>query len=248
MPPAFGALPKRDARSESRVGDSRRYGHFQLSALLPFKAFPLVSSRQSPMVIGVLGGIGSGKSAVTQALSNTLPILILDADKAGHEALTHARVQGQIRQRFGDEVFDAQGQVNRQALAEKVFGTDPHQQQARLDLNRIVHPEIQTQLLETIRRASPDIEVILLDAAVMVEAGWDHLCDAVVFIDSSWESRLARVQARGWTEEELRRREASQLSLEQKRQRANIVIDNSRNLDDAVQQLRRFVELLCETA
>lgn len=215
-----------------------------LPALLPVKAHPLVSSRQSPLVIGVLGGIGSGKSAVTLALSNTLPILILDADKAGHDVLTHVAVQDQIRQRFGDEVFNAQGQVNRQALAKHVFGTDPQQQQARLDLNRIVHPEIQTQLLESIRRASPDLEVILLDAAVMVEAGWDHLCDAVVFIDTPWETRLARVQARGWTDEELRRREASQLSLEQKRQRANIVIDNSRSLDDAVRQLRQFVDQL----
>ncbi len=220
---------------------------FKHSALLPVKALPLVSSRQSPLVIGVLGGIGSGKSAVTQGLSNTLPILILDADKAGHDVLTHVAVQDQIRQRFGDEVFNAQGQVNRQALAKLVFGSDPQQQQARLDLNRIVHPGIQTQLLETIRQASPDLDVIVLDAAVMVEAGWDQLCDAVVFIDSSWESRLARVQTRGWTEEDLRRREASQLSLEQKRQRANIVIDNSKNLDDAVQQLRRFIDQLCES-
>ena len=83
----------------------------------------------------------------------------------------------------------------------------------------------------------------MLDAAVMLEASWNDLCQAIVFIDVPFADRLARVQQqRGWNEDELRRREASQLTLEEKRHRATVVIDNSKTLDDAVNQLRDFIE------
>lgn len=91
--------------------------------------------------------------------------------------------------------------------------------------------------------APPDTEVVMLDAAVMLEAGWNDLCQAIVFIDVPFADRLARVQQqRGWTEDELRRRESSQLSLEEKRHRATVVIDNSQSLDAAVNQLRDFIQ------
>lgn len=199
-------------------------------------------SRPQPLVLGVLGGIGCGKSAVAQSLSNYFQTLILDADKVGHEVLTLPHVREQIRQRFGDEVLTESGAVNRRALAAKVFGTTPEQQLALQDLNSLVHPEIRSQLLQQIANVEPGVEVIVLDAAVMLEAHWDGACDAYIFIDTPFETRLKRVMQRGWNEDELRRREATQLSLDEKRRRADVIIDNSHELNDAVKELVAFID------
>ena len=93
-----------------------------------------------------------------------------------------------------------------------------------------------------ISQAQAEHEVVLVDAAVMLEAGWDDLCDELIFVDVPFETRLARVvENRGWDETELRRREASQLPLEKKKQASKFVVDNSRNLNDSVTQLRQIV-------
>ncbi len=194
-------------------------------------------------MIGVLGGIGSGKSAVASGLSRYFPTLILDADKVGHELLGNADVKTQLRARFGPDIFTPEGAVDRRALASHVFGTEQDQQQARLDLNRILHPQIRSTLEQRLRDAPSDIEVVVLDAAVMLEAGWSDVCQAIAFVDVPEADRVARVmEQRGWSDIELRRRESSQISLEEKRRRSTAVIDNSKSLDDAVQQLRGFVE------
>lgn len=193
-------------------------------------------------MIGVLGGIGSGKSAVASGLSRYFPTLILDADKVGHELLADADVQQQLRVRFGPDIFTPEGQVDRRLLASRVFGTDSAHQLARQDLNQILHPRIRNELIRRLREAPPEIEVIVLDAAVMLEAGWGDVCDAIVFVDVPEETRIARVTAnRGWTADELQRREASQISLDEKRRRSHVVVDNSTSLDDAVSQLRDAV-------
>jgi len=196
-------------------------------------------------VIGVLGGIGSGKSAVASGLSQYFPTLLLDADKVGHELLAMTDVQTQLRSRFGSGIFAPDGSVDRRALASHVFGTHNDQRQARHDLNRILHPRIRAALEQRLAEVSPDIAVVVLDAAVMLEAGWDDLCQAIVFIDVPEADRVARVkQQRGWSEDELRQRESSQLSLDEKRRRSTAVIDNSKSLADAVQQLCGIIERL----
>lgn len=196
-------------------------------------------------MIGVLGGIGSGKSAVASGLSQYFPTLLLDADKVGHELLAAVDVKTQLRRRFGSDIFAPDGSVDRRALASHVFGTQNDQQQARLDLNRILHPRIRAALEQRLANVPTDITVVVLDAAVMLEAGWDDLCQALVFIDVPEADRVARVkQQRGWNADELRRRESSQLPLDEKRRRSTVVIDNSKSLAEAVQQLREFIERL----
>lgn len=88
-----------------------------------------------------------------------------------------------------------------------------------------------------------NVEAIVLDAAVLLEAGWDDLCDAVVFIDTPEADRIARVQAgRGWSAEQLAEREASQWPLPRKRAAADAVIDNSNSVDDAARQLDQVIQ------
>lgn len=215
----------------------------RMLSTLPFSSFlpASVSSLNRPLVLGILGGIGSGKTSIARGLSQHFRILLLDADQVGHAVLNEADVQAQLRQHFGADVFTAEGTVDRRKLAAQVFGPAPEQAQALRVLNSIVHPLIRSRLVDQIAGVDPDVEVIVLDAAVMLEAKWDGACDALVFVDTPYADRLARVQQRGWTAAELDRREASQISLEEKRQRSQFVIDNSQSLEHSLRQLADFV-------
>jgi dephospho-CoA kinase len=209
-----------------------------------------VSERRSVPVIGLIGGIGSGKSAVARSLQQRLPIAIVEGDEAGHRALTQPVIQEQIRRRFGDSVFTPQGEIDRKALGSMVFGATAERRQARADLERIVHPAIRQQLQQAItdHRNRGAVEAIILDAAVMLEAGWNSLCNTIVFVDAPYDQRLKRVsQHRGWTAADLQEREASQLPLETKQSAANHVIDNSGTLDEATRQLQRIITRLTQT-
>lgn len=209
-----------------------------------------MSGREYVPVVALVGGVGSGKSAVARflesgGLDSSLRFVDVNADEAGHEALTRSNVKEQIRNRFGADVFAANGEVSRPALAAEVFGdTDAHRT-ARSDLEAIVHPVIretlETQIEEV--RTSGVADVVLLDAAVLLEAGWQDVCDAVVFIDTPRETRVRRVfEQRRWNEETLVARESSQLDLETKRRSSDAVIDNSGPLDESAAQLLKVIE------
>ncbi len=207
-------------------------------------------------VVGVIGGIGSGKSSVTRrlreiSLAAGRPVEVIDADQLGHQVLLSPNVTDRIRERFGDAVFEPispsgpiSPMISRSTLARIVFGTDPSAETARRDLERIVHPEIRSLAERQIRelRQRGDVAVILLDAALLLEAGWDSVCDLVAFIETPDAVRLARVQAgRGWSAEELAKREASQWPLPRKRAAADVVIDNSGSVDDAAEHLNQII-------
>lgn len=198
-----------------------------------------------PPVIGLIGGIGSGKSTVAREYADRFAALVLDGDRTGHDVLNREDVREQIRQRFGAEVFDTDGRVSRSKLAREVFGEEQHLQQARSDLEQILHPAIRkrfdTQIEEA--RSAGSCEAVLLDAAVLLEAGWQDRCDAVVFVDTPADVRRRRILTeRGWSEDELYRREASQLPLEEKRRRSDYRIDNSQSLAEAVRQLKEYID------
>lgn len=184
-------------------------------------------------------------------LAEFLRVGVIDADRIGHEVLTLPEIKTQISHTFGPSVFvegDSDGEIDRRQLARRVFGTEPHHKKSLKKLEAIVHPEIRRQMKSQISLAQSEHDVVLVDAAVMLEAGWDDLCDELIFIDVPFETRLARViENRGWDETELRRREASQLPLEKKKQASNFVVDNSRNLNDSVSQLRQIVLSLTQS-
>jgi len=166
-------------------------------------------------------------------------VLLINGDEVGHEVLTLTTVRDAVRQRFGDSVFDAAGQIDRRALGQVVFGSSDEQQTARRDLERIVHPRIRETFEKRIAEAAAlKKAAVLLDAAVLFEAGWNDLCHAIVFVDVPRSKRLDRLRAgRGWDETEVERRESSQVSLETKRSRSQFVIDNAQTIDEAGRQL-----------
>ncbi|AMV17148.1 dephospho-CoA kinase [Planctomyces sp. SH-PL14] len=189
-------------------------------------------------MIGLVGGIAAGKSAVARALARHWRILTLDADQSGHRALHDAEIRRRLVERFGERILGADGEVNRKTLAREVFGPTPEHQRNRSDLERIVHPWIRADLEAQLReaRAAPQVDVILLDAPVLLESGWDEICDTVAFIDTPLEERAARAATRGWSLEELQMREKSQLPLDEKRRRSSFVVDNAGSVEAAAGQ------------
>lgn len=195
-------------------------------------------------VIGIVGGIGSGKSAVAKKLAELVPCAVIDADRAGHEVLELADVRQKLRERFGPGIFDEQGNVIRKELAARVFGESPEMIAARADLDRIAHPAIARLVQAQIDRhqTARDVRWILLDAAVLLEAQWGTPTDAVVFVDVARDVRWDRVRQRGWSRDEWERREASQWPVEKKLAAADIVVTNEGSLIDAAHELEQALE------
>ncbi|MCH7989346.1 MAG: dephospho-CoA kinase [Planctomycetes bacterium] len=195
-------------------------------------------------VLGLVGGVGSGKSAVANCVKSRRLVAVIDADEAGHQVLTEGSIKHRIRQRFGESVIDERGEVVRAALGRLVFGSTREHRQARTDLEQIVHPRIKEILQERIEqaRAAGSVEAIFLDAAVLFEAGWNDLCNSVVYIDTPLATRRNRVaESRGWNANVLKERESNQWPLDRKRKAADDIVGNSGCLDDAAKQLEQLL-------
>lgn len=198
-------------------------------------------------VIGIVGGIGSGKSSVPRKLSERRALRILDADKIGHELLNDQTVKDEIRNKFGPDVFDSDGNISRPSLAGVVFGDSARNQQDRKTLNEILHPKIRKEIRRQIEHANQDAstEAVILDAALLLETGWDQECNTVVFVDVPRPVRQQRVvENRGWTPEELTKREKNQLPVNEKKSRCDHSIDNGGALNDAAEALETILDTL----
>ena len=141
-------------------------------------------------VIGLIGGIGSGKSRVSELLARR-GARVVSGDQAGHEALRQPEVKARVVERWGPDVLDAAGAIDRRRLAQRVFG-DPAELRA---LEALVWPYIGRRLREQIAsaRADPGGRFILLDAAVLLEAGWNDVCDRIVYVHAPRAVRLRRL-------------------------------------------------------
>lgn len=183
--------------------------------------------------------MGAGKSSVVRNVKS-LRLHLIDADRIGHEQLAVEEIRDQIVKVFGTQILDSSGSISRPSLAAQVFGDSPEKQLRRQELNSIVHPAIRSEIRRQINSAPQDVDAIILDAALLLEAGWADECDAVIFIDTSLEQRQKRVaQTRGWSLDELQRREASQLSLEEKRRRSDYCVNNSGEISVAAHQMEQ---------
>ncbi len=197
------------------------------------------------VTIGIVGGIASGKSAVAAQFAS-LGAVLIDADKVGHEVLSDPEVVAAARHRWGEEVANQHGAIIRSAVAERIFGVSQKGEsgQSELDFwNSVTHPRIAEIMLHRIaqlRQASPPVKGVILDAALMFEAGWDQACDAVIFLDVPRAVRIERALARGWTAEQFAQREAAQIAVEEKRRKADYVIDNSQSLDETYRRVKQL--------
>ena len=192
-------------------------------------------------IIGILGGIGSGKSFVSLCFGE-LGACVINADELVHRAYLRDDVRSALRQRWGDGVFAADGGVDRRAIAARVF-TAPAEREW---LEHLVHPIVfrERDAVMTERAADPAVTAFVWDTPLLVETGGHTRCDALVFVDVPDEVRLARVRGRGWDAAELARREKLQLPLDKKRLLADYVVSNAAEAALTREQIRRVLSLI----
>ena len=176
-------------------------------------------------VIGIAGGIGAGKSAVTQVFEQ-LGCRVISADEINRQVLLKKDVIEKLVDWWGGAILAADGTVDRRRVADIVFA-DPQQ---RRRLESLTHPLIELERVAIISRSINDqaVKAIVLDSPLLLECNLDRHCHAVVFVDADEDVRLQRLaRSRGWSAAELRRREQQQMPLEQKRARARFIITNN---------------------
>ena len=173
-------------------------------------------------VIGLTGGIAAGKSSVA-ALLESLGCLVVNSDALAHKALRDPAVIEQLVTWWGDGVLHDDGAVNRAAVAKIVFASTGE----RRRLESLVHPWIEARRRSLFANPPAGTTALVIDAPLLLEAGLERECHAVIFVDAGFEVRLHRVRThRGWTEDDLRKRERTQIPLDEKRARADHVIVN----------------------
>jgi len=190
------------------------------------------------IVIGLTGGIASGKSTVAEMLSE-LGAVVIDADKVGHEAFSpHTEAWRKVVAAFGKDILGQNEEIDRSKLAQLVFN-DP---KALKRLNRTMHPlmhSIVEKRIEALRRQG--IEVVVLEATLLIEAKWTDLVDQVWVTITPGDSVINRlVSQKGFTDEQAKARINSQTPISQRAKHADVVIRN----DSDMEMLKKKVEEL----
>ncbi len=206
-------------------------------------AAPPAPSPRGSVVIGVLGGIASGKSEVARQLAGEGGV-VLDADRLALDVLHSPEVLEKLRQRFGEGLFGADGLPDRAALGERIFD-DP---EARRELEGWIHPAVRARISAELTEARAAARSpIVLDVPLLLENDAQHglvgECDFLVFVETATDVRNRRAQERrGWPTGEVERRERAQIPLTEKRARARHVILNDSGLETLSTRVRALLE------
>jgi dephospho-CoA kinase len=188
------------------------------------------------LLVGLTGGIGSGKSTVARMLA-ARGAVVLDSDVLAREAVEPGTSGfDAVVARFGVGVLGSDGALDREALASIVFADDV----ARADLEAIVHPVVRRAIAETVAAHAGTDDVVVVDSPLLIETGAHEGFPVVVVVTASIDARVARLVERGMSEEDVRDRVAAQMPLEEKVALADVVLDN----EDTVAGLEERVDRL----
>jgi dephospho-CoA kinase len=197
-------------------------------------------------IIGILGGICSGKSTVATEFAK-FGCAVIDADKMAKELLEKSVIQSKIVRLFGKEILDSAGKISRRKLAKIVF-SDPSQLSALTD---IIHPPVLKKTNTFIKKYMMDatISAIVLDMPLLAEVGWEKHCDTLIFVVCDPKIRLKRAKTRGMKDEnELKVRENFQISLDKKQQMSDYSIYNNSDLSELAQQIGSIFKCIMKNA
>jgi dephospho-CoA kinase len=194
-------------------------------------------------IIGIVGGVASGKSLVTECLAR-LGVGIINADRIGHEVLREPKVIEQLHARWGDRILTNDGQISRPAVARIVFASGNENERAFLD--EVTHPRISERISQQLEawKTTREFAAAAIDAALLLETDWARHCDEIWFIEAPDATRRERAIQRGWTDQQWRLREAAQWPVDKKREHADVFIDNSGPPDETAEQVKVQLELL----
>jgi len=185
-------------------------------------------------IIGILGGIASGKSTVAAELAK-LGCKVIDADKIAHKLLENKAVKKEIVDLFGRTILDSTGRIDRKRLGGVVF-SDADKLSS---LNGIIHPLVLQRVEELMGRydRQNQVKAIVLDMPLLVEVGWAKRCDKLIFVDCRKKIRLNRAKKMGFDKNQLKIRENFQISLDNKVSLADNAIENNSDFSALVRQV-----------
>ncbi|MHC4725951.1 MAG: dephospho-CoA kinase [Planctomycetota bacterium] len=185
-------------------------------------------------VIGILGGIGSGKSTIAAELAR-LGCKVIDADRIAHELLDESSVREKVADLFGQAVLDSSGKIDRVKLAKAAFADV----QMLESLNRIIHPPVLKRTQELIEKfeSQTQVKAIVLDMPLLVEVGWHKKCDKLIFVNCEKKLRLQRAKKMGFDKNQVKIRENFQISLDNKASLADNTIENNSDFSAIVRQV-----------
>ncbi len=205
--------------------------------------FQNIKTDSTQAFIGITGGIGSGKSAVAEII-RAHGYTVLSADDIGRELTnTDEAVKASINAEFG-EMYHSDGTLNRIKMADLVFGNSLAHAEALARLNAIVHPAVWKAVAERVQSCFAKGETFVFnETALLFETGADAVYDAVIVVDAKEETRIQRLaEGRNISPEEARKRISAQMSAEEKKARADFVINNDGSRKDSEQATIRCLD------
>ncbi len=186
-------------------------------------------------IIGIIGGVGSGKSTVAAEFAK-LGCKVIDADKIAHDLLEEKAAREKIVGLFGQIILDSAGKIDHKKLADVVFADADKLS----SLNKIIHPLVLRQAEELIKQynCQNEVRAIVLDMPLLVEVGWAKRCDKLIFVDCKRQLRVDRAKKMGVSDEnQLKIRENFQISLDNKVAIADNAVDNNSDFSALARQV-----------
>jgi dephospho-CoA kinase len=205
----------------------------------------IVSGVSKKPVIGILGGMCSGKSTAAREFGK-MGCAVIDADEIVHKLLDDKTIRAEVIRLFGNEIIDLEGKINRAELANVVFSDPAKSASASAEagklslLTEVLHPRVLAQVEAMINQfnGQPDIKAIVLDMPLLMEVGWEKRCDHLIFIDCDPKKRLERAKKTGFFDADtLKFRENLQISLDKKKRIADNTVDNNSDLSGLSKQI-----------
>lgn len=193
-------------------------------------------------LIGITGGVGAGKSEVLSYIGKHYKCKIYLADEVAHLVKRKGeRCYERLVELLGEEVLEPSGEIDKKKMAAVIFASEELLEQ----VNDIVHPEVRYYLEDRIREArdNPQIEMLFIEAALLIEAGYDEIVDEMWYIYADEEVRRKRLREnRGYSEEKIEQIMSAQLSEKEFRTACDFVIDNSGELSESYKQINEKLE------
>lgn len=193
-------------------------------------------------IIGITGGVGSGKSAVLDILEQDYQSFVVQADLVAHELMLPGNVSyRKIVDFFGESILNEDTTINRKILGAIVFS-----QKEKLEvLNSFVHPEVKNRIKELIqeKKEKKNCDFFIIEAALLLEDHYDEICDEIWYVYAREEIRAERLKkSRGYSEEKIKNMINSQLPEEVFRKKCNRTIDNSGSIEETKEQIKKMMK------
>lgn len=193
------------------------------------------------MIIGITGGIGTGKSTVLKILKDRYYFHVFEADKMGHEVIKPGtKAHDDIVNYFGYDILKPDEFIDRGILGEMAFNDSEKLEY----LNGIIHPAVIKEIKQRIKRIASNEEDanFVVEAALLFESGFDSICDQIWYVYADNDTRRKRIkEERGLSDEKIDSIISHQLNEEEFKRRADVVLDNSNSFDKTIEQLEKLL-------